>query len=91
MANRKSSIHISSTVSFSYIVKYFLFVNDLKMHCSIYSVHDCKFLQYDIDSVQNWCFENGMINQFYTRIHKTISIKFSYKLCNNIFYIHRVS
>jgi hypothetical protein len=36
-------------------------VNDLKIHCSINNVHDCKLLQSDIDPVQSWCFENCMI------------------------------
>jgi hypothetical protein len=69
--------------------KYLLFVNDLKIHCSINNVHDCKLLQSDIDSVQNWCFENGMVlNVGKTTIisfkHKTVSINFNYILSNNL-------
>jgi hypothetical protein len=41
--------------------KYLLFVDDLKTYCNINSVHDCELLQSDIDSLQNWCFENGML------------------------------
>jgi hypothetical protein len=52
-------------------------------------VEDCKLLQHDIDSVQNWCLVNGMklnlgesTTVSFTR--KTNSIYFSYKLCNNL-------
>jgi hypothetical protein len=37
-----------------------LFADDLKIYHSISDVDDCKLLQRDIDSVQNWCLNNGM-------------------------------
>jgi hypothetical protein len=40
--------------------KYPLFVDDLKICRSIRNVDDCKRLQHDIDSVQDWCLVNGM-------------------------------
>jgi hypothetical protein len=47
-----------------------------------------KLLQHDIDSVQNWCFDNGMkLNLSKTTIisftPKINRIYFNYKLCNN--------
>jgi hypothetical protein len=64
-----------------------LFTDDLKIYCSNSDVYDCKLLQHDIDSVQNWCLNNGMKLNFskttisFTR--KTNSIYFNYNLCNN--------
>jgi hypothetical protein len=48
-----------------------------------------KLLQHDIDSVQNWCLDNGMkLSLSKTAIisftRKTNSIYFNYKLCNNL-------
>jgi hypothetical protein len=45
------SIHTSQRLLFAY---------DLKVYRSISDVDDCKRLQHDIDSVQNWCHDNGM-------------------------------
>jgi hypothetical protein len=71
--------------------------NNLKICNSINNVHDCKVLQCDIDCVQNWCIENGMILNvdkttfFLSFPNKTVSINFNYKLCNNlILYFHCV-
>jgi hypothetical protein len=55
----------------------------------VYIVHGCTRLLSDIDSVQNRCFENGMIldigkTTIMSFMHKTISINFNYKLCNNL-------
>jgi hypothetical protein len=36
-----------------------LFSDDLHIYRSISNVDDCKLLQHDIDSVQNWCLDNG--------------------------------
>jgi hypothetical protein len=65
-----------------------LFATDLKIYRSISDVDDCKRLQHNIDSVQNWCLDNGMrLNLSKTTIIsftlKTNSIYFNYKLCNN--------
>jgi hypothetical protein len=65
-----------------------LFVDYLKIYRSISGVDDCELLQHDIDSVQNWCLDNGMIlNLSKTTIisftRKTNSIYFNYKSCNN--------
>jgi hypothetical protein len=65
-----------------------LFADDLKIYRNISYVHDCKLIQSEINSAQNWCFENGMtltvgktaITSF-TR--KTVGFHFSYKLSNN--------
>jgi hypothetical protein len=43
------------------IIKYLLFADDVKISLSINNVHDCQLLQSGIDSMQNWCFENGVI------------------------------
>jgi hypothetical protein len=40
--------------------KYLLFADDLKIYHSTRNVDDCKLLQHDIDSVQNWCLVNGI-------------------------------
>jgi hypothetical protein len=66
-----------------------LFADDLKIYRSISDVDDCKLLQHNIDSVQNWCLDNGMkLNLSKTTIiyftRKTDSIYFHYKLCNNL-------
>jgi hypothetical protein len=66
-----------------------LFVDDLKIYRSISEVDDCKRLQHDIDSVQNWCLDNGMkLNLSKTNIisftRKTNSIYFNYKLFNSL-------
>jgi hypothetical protein len=58
--------------------RYLLFADDLKIYRAITTVHDCKLLQHDINSVHNWCLANGMkIN-----IGKTTIISFSRKLIN---------
>jgi hypothetical protein len=66
-----------------------LFADDLKIYRSINNVDDCKLLQHDIDSVQNWCLDNGMkLNLGKTTIisftRKKNNIYFNYKLCNNM-------
>jgi hypothetical protein len=68
---------------------YLLLADDLKIYHTIINVDDCKLLQHDIKSVHNWCLGNGMkINLGKTTIisfsHKTNSIYFNYKLCNNL-------
>jgi hypothetical protein len=65
-----------------------LFADDLKIYRCISDVDDCKLLQHNTDSVQNWCLDNGMkLNLSKTTIisfaRKTNSIYFNYKLCNN--------
>jgi hypothetical protein len=62
-----------------------LFADDLKIYHNINNVHDCKLLQSDINSIQNWCFENGMtLNVGKTTIisftRKTVGFHFNYKL-----------
>jgi hypothetical protein len=76
---------ICDSVSYS---KYLLFAGDLKIYRNINNVHDCKLLQSDINSVQNWCFENGItLNVGKTTIisftRKTVGFHFNYKLSNN--------
>jgi hypothetical protein len=66
-----------------------LFADDLKSYHSISDVDDCKLLQHDIDSLQNWCLDNGTkLNLSKTTVisftRKTNSIYFNYKLCNNL-------
>jgi hypothetical protein len=41
--------------------KYILFVDDLEIYYSIYNIHDHTFLLLCIGSVQDQCFESGMI------------------------------
>jgi hypothetical protein len=62
-----------------------LSADNLKIYRSISDVDDCKPLQHDIDSVQNWFLNNGMkLNLSKTTFTcKTNSICFNYKLCNN--------
>jgi hypothetical protein len=65
-----------------------LFPDDLQIYCSINNVHDCKLLQSDIDSVRNWCFENGMIpnvgkTTFFFPLCIKLNINFKYRMCNN--------
>jgi hypothetical protein len=48
---------ICDSISYS---KYILSADDLKVYRNINYVHGCKLLQSDINSVQNWCFENGI-------------------------------
>jgi hypothetical protein len=65
---------------------YHLFVDDLKMFRSLMNVEGCKLLQYDIDTDQTWCLDNGMkIKTGKTEIisftYKINSINFNYKLC----------
>jgi hypothetical protein len=52
-----------------------LFADDLKIYRSISDVDDCKLLQHDIDSVQNWCLDNGMK----LNLSKTTVISFTRK------------
>jgi hypothetical protein len=44
-----------------FISKYPLIIDDLKICCRINTVHDCKILHCDNDSVHNWFPENGTI------------------------------
>jgi hypothetical protein len=37
-----------------------VFADDLKIYRSISDVDDCKLLQHDINSVQNWCLDNAI-------------------------------
>jgi hypothetical protein len=65
-----------------------LFADDLKIYRSIINVDDYKFLQHDIDSVQNRCLNKGTnLSLSKTTVisftRKTNSIYFNYKLCNN--------
>jgi hypothetical protein len=76
--------YICDSVSY---YKYLLFADNLKIYRNINNVHDCKLLQSDINSVQNWCFENGMtLNVSKTTIisltRKTVGFHFNYKLSN---------
>jgi hypothetical protein len=67
--------------------KYLLFADDLKIYLSIRNVDDCKRLQHDFDSVQNWCLVNGMkltLGKTISFTRKTNFIYFNYKLCNNL-------
>jgi hypothetical protein len=41
------------------ISKYLLSDDDLKINRSVRNVDDCDRLQSDIDSVRNWCLNNG--------------------------------
>jgi hypothetical protein len=43
-----------------FIILNVLFADDLNIYRSISDVDDCKLLQHDIDSVQNWCLNNGV-------------------------------
>jgi hypothetical protein len=52
-----------------------------KIYRNINYVHDCKLLQSNIDSVQNWCLENGLI----LNVSKSIIISFSRKCIGIIF------
>jgi hypothetical protein len=68
--------------------KYILFADDLKIYRNINNVRGCKRLQSDINSEQNWCFENGMTLKVgkttiisFTR--KTVGFHFNKKLSNN--------
>jgi hypothetical protein len=66
-----------------------LFADDLKIYRSISDIDHCKLLQHDIDSLLNWCFDNGIkLNLSKTTIisftRKTNSIYFNYNLCNNL-------
>jgi hypothetical protein len=68
--------------------KCLLFADHLKIYRSISDVDDCKLLQHDVYSVQNWCLNNDMkLNLSKTTIiyftRMTDSIYFNYKLCNN--------
>jgi hypothetical protein len=65
-----------------------LFADDLKIYRNLNNVHDCKLLQSDINSVQNWCFENGMTltvgkTTIISLTRKTVGFHFNYKLSNN--------
>jgi hypothetical protein len=40
--------------------RFLLFADELKIYRNVKSVEDCKSLQADIDSVQQWCGENHM-------------------------------
>jgi hypothetical protein len=61
----------------------------LKIYHSITNVEGCKLLQYDIDTVQTSCLDNGMkLNTGKTEIisfaYKINSVNFNYKLCNKL-------
>jgi hypothetical protein len=63
--------------------------NNLNAHCSTCSntAQFCKFVLYDIDSVQNWCLENARmvsISEIVTYfIHKINHTDFNDELCND--------
>jgi hypothetical protein len=64
--------------------KYILFVDDLEIYCSIYNIHDHKFLLLYIGSVQDQCFESGMIfdvckTAVVSSMCKPVSINVNYK------------
>jgi hypothetical protein len=85
MIIRVSINDICDSISYS---KFILFADDLKIYRNINYVHDYKLLQSDINSVQNWCFENAMtLNVGKTTIisftRKTVGLHFNYKLSNN--------
>jgi hypothetical protein len=85
MIIRVSINYICDSISYS---KYILFADELKIYRNINYVHDCKLLQSDINSVQNWCFGNAMtLNVGKTTIisftRKTVGLHFNYKLSNN--------
>jgi hypothetical protein len=61
---------ICDSVSYS---KCLLFDGDLKVYHNINYVRDCKLLQSDINSMQNWCFENCMT----LNVGKTTIISFT--------------
>jgi hypothetical protein len=55
------------------------------MYHSLTNVEGCKLLEYDIDTFQTWCLDNGMkVNTGKTEIisftYKINSINFDYKL-----------
>jgi hypothetical protein len=54
------SVFISDLCTKMNYSKFILFADDLKIYRDIKSVEDCKYLQTDIDSVQQWCGENHM-------------------------------
>jgi hypothetical protein len=54
------NIFINDTCDSIHNSQCLLFANNLKIYRSISDVNDCKLLQHNIDSVQNWCLDNGM-------------------------------
>jgi hypothetical protein len=76
---------ICDSISYS---KYLLSADDLKVYRNMNYVHDCKLLQSDINSVQNWCFENSITltvgkTTIISFTRKTVGLHFNYKLSNN--------
>jgi hypothetical protein len=66
--------------------RYLLSADDLKMYRTVTNVDDCKLLQHDINSVNNWCLANGIkIN-----IGKTTIISFRRKTNSIILIINYV-
>jgi hypothetical protein len=62
--------------------KYLSSADDMKIYHSINNVQDCKLLWSDIESIQNWHFENGMIlnackTTIISFVPKAISINFT--------------
>jgi hypothetical protein len=54
--------------------KFLLFADDLKIYRNIKSAGDCKALQVDIDAVQQWCSENGMVKLYLSHLRPTVFI-----------------
>jgi hypothetical protein len=84
------NIFINDNCDYISYSKYLLFADDLKIYRNINNVHDCKLLQSDINSMQNWCFENGMTlnvgkttSTIISFTRKTVGFHFNYKLSNN--------
>jgi hypothetical protein len=40
-----------------------LFVDDLKTYRSVKNTEDCKLMQYDMDSLQKWSLDNGIVTR----------------------------
>jgi hypothetical protein len=83
------NIFINDICNYIHNSRHLLFADDLKIYHTIISVDDRKLLQYDNNSVHNWCLVNGMkINLVKTTIisssRKRNSIYFNYKLCNHL-------
>jgi hypothetical protein len=38
-----------------------LFADDLKTYCGVKNTEDCKLLQYDMDFLQKWSADNGIV------------------------------
>jgi hypothetical protein len=82
------NIFINDICDSIYYSKYLLFADDLKIYRNTNNAHDCKLLQSDINSVQNWCFQKGITltvgkTTIISFTRKTFGFHFNYKLSNN--------